>query len=215
MFNEDLVLAYQQGDHVALESLIDQNRKIVTKIAYKFYIKQSNALEYEDLIQEGYMGLMNAAKRYDFNNPKKVQFITYAIYWIYKYINRFVLKNNTGNECSLYAKVNEEGDEIGNEIRDEKDYAEYVEKSLYYEQMRDELEHVMREELTMLETSIIKLYFGWDSECISLGEMVDLYKMEKDTISKYKRGALNRMRRTPWAREEWRKRRYEREIATF
>ena len=69
MSNEELVQLYQNGDNKALEELILANEGIIYKIANK-YEGINRELELDDLIQEGILGLIEAAKRYDFNNEK-------------------------------------------------------------------------------------------------------------------------------------------------
>lgn len=53
MSNEELVLKYQKGDKQALESIIRANEKMVIKLANKFYTEKTNAVDKNDLIQEG------------------------------------------------------------------------------------------------------------------------------------------------------------------
>lgn len=81
MNNEELVELYQQGDKQALDKLIEGNGGIVRKLAIK-YNNINELLELDDLIQAGYVGLINAANRYDNTMENKANFITYAFYYI-------------------------------------------------------------------------------------------------------------------------------------
>ena len=119
MTNEELVYLYQQGNKNALEELIENNKGIVFKLVNKFNIDYNHTIEKEDLEQEGYIGLVIAAEKYDFNNDNKASFITYAINWIYQRIYRFVCGATTkdlGNtkfnkSCiSLNTPIDEEGE---------------------------------------------------------------------------------------------------------
>lgn len=67
MNNEELVQLYQNGDNKALEELIQGNTGIIYKIANK-YDGINRELELDDLYQSGALGLITAAKKYDFNN---------------------------------------------------------------------------------------------------------------------------------------------------
>jgi RNA polymerase sigma factor (sigma-70 family) len=78
--NEELVYLLQQRDKQALKMLLDQNKGIVNKLVNKFYTEKTNSIDREDLMQEGFIGLILAANKYD--NPNKAQFITYAVFWI-------------------------------------------------------------------------------------------------------------------------------------
>jgi RNA polymerase primary sigma factor len=86
-FDEELDLSrkIQQGDELARERLIKANLRLVVKIA-KSYL--SSGMGFLDLIQEGNMGLMKAASRYDYK--KKVRFSTYAGWWIRQAISRAI-----------------------------------------------------------------------------------------------------------------------------
>ena len=70
MTNEDLVLLHQQGNRHALESLIENNKGLVMKIVNKFFFDRTNSITREDLEQEGFIGFIMAANKYDFNNDK-------------------------------------------------------------------------------------------------------------------------------------------------
>ena len=72
-----------KGDKKARETLINANLRLVVKIA-KGYISQD--LDLLDLIQEGNLGLIKAADKFDFK--KNVRFSTYASFWIKQSIAR-------------------------------------------------------------------------------------------------------------------------------
>ena len=194
--NEALVLTYQQGDQAALAQIIEKNKKIVAKVANSFYTDKSNAIDIEDLIQEGYIGLMIACKKYDVNNPKKAKFTTYAVYWIHKKMHQFIQRRQTNEELSL------QSDEVEIQIKEETDYADRVERSLYYEEVREELTQLMDDELTLFEKGVTKLLYGWDGECVQLGDLTDIYHAKKKQIISARNIALTKMRNSSWGRRE-------------
>jgi RNA polymerase primary sigma factor len=67
----------QQNDRGALEELVNANLRFVVSYAKRY--RNSHVL-FLDLINEGNIGLMHAAKKYD--PDKNVKFITYAVWWI-------------------------------------------------------------------------------------------------------------------------------------
>jgi RNA polymerase primary sigma factor len=84
-FEQELELSkrIQQGDKEAKRILIEANLKLVVKIAKAYKVPD---LPFLDLIQEGNMGLMHAAEKYD--HAKQVRFSTYANWWIRQAICR-------------------------------------------------------------------------------------------------------------------------------
>lgn len=62
----------------------------------------------------------------------------------------------------------------------------------------------MHEELTMMETNIIKLNFGWDGEELGIGEIAELYDNKINVVISNKNRALSKIRKTRWATQEWR-----------
>lgn len=83
--NIELAIKAKNGDAAAMEKILRANSGMVHKYA-KYYAKFG--LEYEDLIQEGMMGLMNAVSQFD--PSKGCAFSTYAIWWIRQAITRAV-----------------------------------------------------------------------------------------------------------------------------
>jgi RNA polymerase primary sigma factor len=92
-FDEELELAKRihDGDQEALHKLINSNLRLVVKIARPYVSADANFM---DIIQEGNMGLMHAAEKYDYQ--KNVRFCTYANWWIRQYITRYI-----ANKCRL------------------------------------------------------------------------------------------------------------------
>jgi RNA polymerase primary sigma factor len=86
-FDEELDFSrrIENGDHDALTALINANLRLVVKIA-KAYVSPDMVLM--DLIQEGNLGLIKAAEKYDYR--KEVRFSTYASWWIKQSISRAI-----------------------------------------------------------------------------------------------------------------------------
>ncbi len=78
----------EEGDEEALHGLIRSYTRLAVSIASKF---RNYGLPISDLVQEGVIGLMQAANR--FEPDRDIRFSTYASWWIRSSIQDFVLRN--------------------------------------------------------------------------------------------------------------------------
>ena len=87
---KELALRFQAGDARAKEKLVSHNLRLVVMAARRY--SSHTSLSFEDLIQEGNMGLMRAVDTFD--PSQGWRFSTYAMYWIKQFISRTILNNS-------------------------------------------------------------------------------------------------------------------------
>ncbi|MBN1351848.1 RNA polymerase sigma factor RpoD/SigA [candidate division KSB1 bacterium] len=81
----ELARKIRKGDQTAFERLVRANLKFVVKVAMQF---KNRGLPLEDLINEGNLGLMKAAKRFD--ETRGYKFISFAVWWIRQSIQQAI-----------------------------------------------------------------------------------------------------------------------------
>lgn len=115
------------GDRDAVNALAKANLKFAVKIANEY---QGKGVPFPDLIAEANMGLLHAARKFDYT--KGYRFISYAVYWIRCYIEKFIERNSVrveGSETEPFVVEDAErqyDDSVAEETYD--DYEERIER---------------------------------------------------------------------------------------
>jgi RNA polymerase primary sigma factor len=84
-----LSIRIQQGDQVALDKMVRANLRFVVSVAKQY---QNRNLTLNDLINEGNIGLIRAAEKFD--HTRGFKFISYAVWWIRQSIMQAIAENS-------------------------------------------------------------------------------------------------------------------------
>ena len=103
----ELARRIHNGDNGALEKLTRANLRFVVSVAKQY---QNQGLSLNDLINEGNVGLLKAAKRFD--ETKGFKFISYAVWWIRQSILQAIVEYSRMvrlpvNKVSVYNRVHQ------------------------------------------------------------------------------------------------------------
>jgi RNA polymerase primary sigma factor len=167
-YNEEeeksLGVLVRQGDRAALKKLIEANLRFVVSYVKKY---RGMGLSMLDLINEGNIGLIEAAKRFD---PKRnVRFISYAVWWIRQAII---------HALSQYSRIYNVPQKISDQISQMKKKTAQLKAELGREPTREEIAKAMEltpddiEDLELLQEKNLSLSNKFFDEDLEVEERV-------------------------------------------
>ena len=154
--NEQLCAEWKQGNRAALDALIENNLPFVRREANRLADQFRAYQQTEDLVQEGTIGLIEAAERYD--QERETGFLTYAAYWVRKRIREYLDFVLIGDTVSLEELAEAEETAAG-------DFSESgsPESILIRKETIEELYHAMRT-ISKRESAYLWYRFGFPDE---------------------------------------------------
>jgi RNA polymerase primary sigma factor len=154
----------QKGDQTALKKLIEANLKFVVSYVKKY---KGMGLSMLDLINEGNIGLIEAAKRYD--PSKNVKFISYAVWWIRQAIFNALTRNS---------RIYHIPQKLSDQVSEMKKVRSRLKKELGRNPNREEVAGAMNidvpdvEDLEILEEKNLSLSDKYYDEEIEIGDKI-------------------------------------------
>ncbi len=182
----------QQGDKEALKKLTESNLRFVVSYVKKY---RGMGLSLLDLINEGNLGLIEAAKRFD--PTKNVKFISYAVWWI---------RQAVIHALSKYSRIYHLPQKLSDQISEMKRTRAQMKKELRRDPTREELAERMKtsvenvEDWEILSGRDISLSDKYYDEDVEVGDRIKdslspsvEYQIVKNSIEEQIRGMLEEL----------------------
>lgn len=236
----ELAQRIRKGDQKALEKLTRANLRFVVSVAKQY---QNQGLSLPDLINEGNLGLIKAAEKFD--ETRGFKFISYAVWWIRQSIlqalaeqsrivrlplNQVGSLNKINKAYSRFEQENERrpspeeladsldlpAEKVADTLRVSgrhisvdapfvegednslldvlvNDDSPIADKTLINESLSTEVERALST-LTERERDIIKLFFGINTQEMTLEEIGEKFGLTRERVRQIKEKAIRRLR---------------------
>jgi len=232
----ELAQRIRKGDRVALEKLTRANLRFVVSVAKQY---QNQGLSLPDLINEGNLGLIKAAEKFD--ETRGFKFISYAVWWIRQSIlqalaeqsrivrlplNQVGSLNKISKAFSKFEQENERRpspeeleipvDKISDTLKVSgrhisvdapfvegednslldvlvNDDSPMADRSLVNESLSKEIDRALST-LTEREKDIIQMFFGINTQEMTLEEIGDKFGLTRERVRQIKEKAIRRLR---------------------
>lgn len=186
-----------KGDERALNKLIEANLRFVVVIARQYLGK---GLSMEDLVSEGNMGLMKAARKYDAS--KGLRFVNYAVVPIRQQIEKAlkvesaeqrVENRSDGQTRSVDAPLGTKTNmsllsvlvDTNSPLADERVYQSNVEAAV---------EYALRS-LDERESNVVNAYFGIGQEHATMAEIAEEMNLKRERVRQIRDKAIRKMKK--------------------
>ena len=191
-----LALRIKAGDDRALNKLVESNLRFVVSIARQY---QGKGLSISDLISEGNIGLMKAARKFD--GERGLRFVNYAVTFVRQQIEKALEKesseqrvesNTLGQSRSVDAPLGGRANmsllsvltDASSPLADERVYSSAV---------ADAVEYALQQ-LNEREQKVITAYFGINQDHLTLGEIAADMDLKRERVRQIRNRAIRRLK---------------------
>ncbi len=184
------------ADEEAVQRLVEANLRFVVSYAKRY---RTFGVPFLDLIHEGNLGLIEAARRFDAG--RNVKFITYAVWWIRQAILHLLTGETRAAAAavSLDAPVRSGGDQDGPELweRLEQETEPPAEAALVRRALHDQIKDALKD-LDNRERQVVALRFGLSrrDEPRTLQEIGDRLHLTRERVRQIEARAKDKLRQS-------------------
>ena len=185
------------GDDRALQKLVEANLRFVVAIARQY---QGKGLAMEDLVSEGNIGLMKAAKKFD--GERGLRFVNYAVVFVRQHIERALKMESSeqrvesrrdGQTRSVDAPMGSKANvsllsvliDTNSPMADERVYNSTVEAAV---------EYALRS-LDEREGRVVASYFGVEQDHLTMQEIANDMGLKRERVRQIRDRAIRRLRK--------------------
>lgn len=186
-----------QGDERALNRLIEANLRFVVVIARQY---QGQGLSMEDLVSEGNLGLMKAARKFD--ATRGLRFVNYAVVFIRQQIEKAVRKESDeqrvestrdGQTRSVDAPLGSKANVSLLSVLVNADSPQ-ADQRVYNANLEDAIERSLQT-LNERETTVINAFFGIGEERQTLAEIAERMSLKRERVRQIRDRAVRRLKK--------------------
>lgn len=184
------------GDERALNKLIERNLRFVVSIARQY---QGKGLAIDDLISEGNIGLMKAARKFD--AERGLRFVNYAVAFVRQQIEKALLKESSemrvesgraGQSRSVDAPLGGRANmsllsvltDAASPLADERVYSSAI---------ADALEYALHT-LNDREHKVVVAYFGIEQDHLTMSEIAADMGLKRERVRQIRNRAIRRLK---------------------
>ena len=161
------------GDERALNKLIEANLRFVVAIARQY---QNKGLPIDDLISEGNIGLMKAARKYD--GERGVRFVNYAVVFVRQQIEKALKLESAELRVENMKDV---PDDNSPAIADDAEYS--------------------LDSLNERERKVVTAYFGIGQERLTMAEIAEDMNLRRERVRQIRNKAIRRLKKNKKIKE--------------
>lgn len=187
----------KQGDERALNRMVEANLRFVVSMARRY---QGHGMTQEDLVSEGNIGLIKAAKKFD--ATRGLRFVTYASVYVQKQMEKAIAKEEAGQRAQTYRNGDsrsvdaplgsKNGMSLLSVLADKN--TPLTDERVYNETLTTAIEKAL-DTLDERERNIIDAFFGIGRDHLTMAEIAVDMGLRRERVRQIRDKAVRRLKK--------------------